>query len=65
MIDPITELNKRLARGITQKDLAGQIGITPQFLHDILNRRRRPAKAVLAYLGLEQRVSYVRKVNGT
>ena len=66
MIDPITELKKRLEKSrLSQRELAQVLAISPQFLSDILRGNRQPGDAVLNYLGLERRITYVRKGNGS
>jgi hypothetical protein len=42
----------------TQLSLARKLGISAQYLHDILNARREPGESVLGYLGLEKVVVY-------
>jgi hypothetical protein len=42
----------------TQLSLARKLGISAQFLHDILHSRRDPCEAALEYLGLEKVVIY-------
>jgi transcriptional regulator with XRE-family HTH domain len=37
----------------TQAQFAGQIGITQQYLSDVLQGNRRPGKKITDYLGLE------------
>ena len=43
----------------SQASLATEIGISPQYLNDILKGRRDPGETVLRYLGLRKRVIYV------
>jgi transcriptional regulator with XRE-family HTH domain len=43
----------------SQSALAAEIGISPQYLNDILHGRREPGETVLKYLGLQKRVIYV------
>jgi transcriptional regulator with XRE-family HTH domain len=43
----------------SQASLAAEIGISPQYLNDILKGRRDPGETVLRYLGLQKRVIYV------
>jgi len=59
--DPIIELLKgRLDSSpqMTQAILADQIGISPQFLSEILNNKRNPSKKVLDFLDQEKVVTY-------
>ena len=43
----------------SQASLAAEIGISPQYLNDILKGRRDLGETVLRYLGLQKRVIYV------
>lgn len=43
----------------SQSAWAASIGITPQYLSDVLNCRREPNKAILSALGLRRVVAYV------
>lgn len=58
MYDPIELLDKRLSAGITQVALADEIGISPQFLSEVLHRKRKPSTRVLDFLGLEKCITY-------
>lgn len=51
--DVIEMLRYRVDREGTQTALSIQIGITPQYLSDVLKGRRRPGPAILNFLGLE------------
>lgn len=42
----------------TQLSLARKLGISAQYLHDILHGRREPGESALEYLGLEKVVVY-------
>lgn len=59
----IEMLVRRLGDG-TQTALAEQIGVTPQYLHDVLNNRRAPGAKILEFLRLEKREEYVQVRNG-
>jgi predicted transcriptional regulator len=37
----------------TQKELAREIGVSPQHLNDVFNHRRAAGPSILRYLGLE------------
>jgi transcriptional regulator with XRE-family HTH domain len=39
---------------MTQKDLAAQIGVTQQYLCDVLLGRRDPGPRILQFLGIEK-----------
>jgi transcriptional regulator with XRE-family HTH domain len=64
MSDVLTEYDVReelrlLANSMsTHKALANKIGISPQYLHDILRGNRKPGRKVLAYLKLEAVTGY-------
>jgi transcriptional regulator with XRE-family HTH domain len=47
-----------LTAGRTQRQLAQEIGVSPQFLNDILHGKRVPSGKVLDYLGFERVVLY-------
>lgn len=57
MIDPIRMLRESLGTD-SQADVARKIGISPQYLHDVLNERRGPGEKILDYLGLERIITY-------
>jgi len=54
----ILTIKKAVAEAGTQKALAKKWGITPQYLSDVLARRRDPGKSILRNLGLEKQVEY-------
>jgi transcriptional regulator with XRE-family HTH domain len=57
--DPVKMLRQCIARdGGTQADLAKDIGISPQFLSEILNGVRKASDVVLDFLGLEKIIVY-------
>ena len=59
MNNPIAMLEGHLAEpNSTQARLAERIGISPQFLSEILKAKRNPSKRVLDFLGLEKVVTY-------
>lgn len=65
MIDPIRLLRASLGSS-SQVEVARKIGISPQYLHDVLNERRGPGDKILEYLGIERVITYRRrKVNGS
>lgn len=59
MIDPILSLKAEL-QGRTLRELAADIGCSPQFLHQIINRQRPASDSVLRYLGLRKVTAYER-----
>ena len=46
--------------GQTQSGLARVIGISPQYLQDVIKLRRSPGPKILEYLRIEKRETYVR-----
>jgi hypothetical protein len=49
----------------SQVEVAKKIGVSPQFLSDVLNEKRGPGDRILEFLGIEKVVTYrKRKVNG-
>jgi transcriptional regulator with XRE-family HTH domain len=61
MSDPIAMLKAKL-RTNTQQGLAKELGLSPQFLSDIVTGRRPPSIKLLEALGLERVVTY-RRIN--
>jgi len=59
--DPVELLKKQLNADCNQAQLADKIGISPQYLSEIL-RGKPPGGAVLDYLGLERVITYQPKV---
>ncbi len=43
----------------TQAAYARRMGVTPQYLHDVFNRRRNPGPKILKFLGVEKIEEYV------
>ena len=60
MLDPVQILRKR-CQGRQQKDVAAELGISPQYLCDVLAERKDAGEAILDPLGLERVVTYRRK----
>lgn len=58
MIYPLTkgnfdaQLRSQLRALGTQKAMAEHLGISPQYLNDLLNGRRKPSDRMLAHFGL-------------
>jgi len=61
---PITMLRERLTADCNQAALADQIGISPQYLSEILREKRPPSEQVLDFLKLERVVTYRPKSDG-
>jgi AraC-like DNA-binding protein len=57
----IATLSKHLTRAGTQIRLAQEIGVSPQYLNDMLRGAREPGKKVLRFLGLERHRVYSEK----
>jgi DNA-binding transcriptional regulator YdaS (Cro superfamily) len=59
-----TELRRACLRSGSQKAWAAAHGVSPAYVHDALQGRREPGAKILAALGYERRVRYVRRSNG-
>jgi transcriptional regulator with XRE-family HTH domain len=57
MINPIDELLK-LTKVKTQRQVADDLGVSAQYLTDVLKDRRAPGKKILDGLGLERLIIY-------
>lgn len=57
MNNPVTELQSRVDRS-SQADVAKQLGVSPQYLNDVLRSRRAIGKKILSAMGLERVVAY-------
>lgn len=55
-----SRLRAELSAAGSQKELAKRIGISSQFLNDMINDRRPVTGKALAYLGFEQITVYYR-----
>ena len=53
-MDVIQELEKQVRRAGTQKDAATALGISPQYLNDLLQGRRDASDNILEKLGLKR-----------
>lgn len=51
-IDPLARLEKFRAKFATQKEAARALGVSPQFLNDLVRRRRDCPDSILSKLGL-------------
>ena len=56
--EQVIQLMKRRQGKRTAKELAEELGITPQYLSDIYLGKREPGPSVLDKLGLEKEVLY-------
>lgn len=52
---------RELASNKSLTDVARDLKVSVQYLHDVVNRRRKPGKKLLKGLGLERRVEYVER----
>jgi hypothetical protein len=55
----VAELRTAVRRAGGQKALAEKIGISPQYLHDMLNERRHVTGLALDYLGFTEMTVYL------
>jgi hypothetical protein len=62
MDNPKAELQRRVDE-TSQRAVALELGISAQYLCDVLMDRRQPGKKILAALGIERQITY-RKING-
>jgi len=56
----IERLRREIKRHGNQKRTAKALGISEQFLTDVLKGRRGPGKQLLSALGMEKRVAFVK-----
>lgn len=56
--DPVREIRRRLKSGITQDQLAQDLGISAPYLSDVIHGKRDPGPKVVQALGLEKRITY-------
>ncbi len=63
MENPISEIQRMLDES-SQIDVAKELGVSPQYLSDVVNERRKPGKKILKPLGLERVTSYRRTRKG-
>ncbi len=59
-MNPITTLRKMCATR-SQASVAAELGVSPQYLNDVLKERRDPGDSILGPMGLERVVTYRRK----
>lgn len=57
MNDPIALLHAQLQHQ-SQKSLATDIGCSPAYLNDVINRKRQPGPIILEFLGLTREIVY-------
>ena len=56
--DVLALLRKEADAVGSQKELAAKLGVTAQYVSDVLNGRREPGEAILKPLGLRKVISY-------
>ena len=56
----INRLQREIQKHGNQKKTAKALGISQQFLTDVLKRRRSPGDRLLKALGMEKRVEFVK-----
>lgn len=61
-VDPLKLLQKR-CNGRALSIAAKELGVSPQYLSDVLHRRRDPGPLILQAIGLERVVTY-RRIRG-
>jgi transcriptional regulator with XRE-family HTH domain len=55
--DVLSELKRRQGDG-SQKALAERIGVSPQYLVDVIKKRREPGPKILKALGIVKTVTF-------
>lgn len=63
-MDILATLRRQVDSAGSQKALAARLGVSPQYLNDVLLGRKEPGEGILEPLGLERVVSYRRRKNG-
>ena len=56
----MVELRERVGKS-SQVEVARELGVSPQYLHDVLKDRRQPGKKILAAMGFERLTVYVKR----
>ncbi len=54
--DDVVQLLKKKQGERTQKEMAEDIGVSPQYIHDVLTGARTPSDKILDYLGLKREI---------
>lgn len=54
-------LKGRIDSGGTQSAFAAKVGVSPSYLHDVLNQRRSPNKKIIDELGLTEIRGFAKK----
>lgn len=58
----VVELLFSMVKVCSQKEVAEELGVSAQYLNDVLLERRKPGKSILVPLGLEQVALYLPEV---
>lgn len=58
-VDPLTILQKH-CDGRPLSEAAKELDVSPQYLSDVLHRRREPGPAILKAIGVERVITYRR-----
>jgi len=56
--DILNLLRREAEKEGSQKELAARLGVTAQYVSDVLNERREPGESILKPLGLRKVISY-------
>lgn len=56
--DVLALLRKEAEAAGSQKELAAKLGVTAQYVSDVLNGRREPGESILKPLGLRKVINY-------
>jgi len=57
----IRQAIRKRVNGSTLTDVAKQLSVSVQYLHDVVKNRRKPGRKLLKGMGLERKVDYVAK----
>lgn len=56
----VIELLRKRQGGRKQTEVARELGVSPQYLHDVLSGNRKPSDRILEYVGLRWEIVRVR-----
>jgi len=56
----VIELLRKRVEGSSQKELAEDIGVSQQYINDLIHGRRTPSDKILKYLGLKREIVKVK-----
>lgn len=57
-MDILETIRARVEKAGSQRALASEIQVSPQYLNDVLNGRKEPGEGILRPMGLERVVTY-------